>query len=415
MAFAFRAKNLGPLRDIDWRIPRGVSVVVGPNGVGKSTLLRLPEFARVAVRESLNDAVTQVFEGTAHLRHHGAAPDAPIEFGASTSYGDWDVTLNVAGATVSNFSAEVTRVEGTRFLERAAGAADVSASRNQMISWGSQTLLGGTLDRFLSRLEDIETLIRSPKTAQDDVAKSLATIIKLAPVEGRRLARVYVSAHRLAFSCSTFQTYRYQLTHIAKYGSPQTSALALQPNGENIFPLLRNWRDSSDNEPRFEFVLSTLREAFPHVKKLDFEQAGQTVTASIVDSRYPGNKKTHISRESTGLLVALLHLCAIASCPKGGLVTLDELETSLHPHAIKVLIAAFRAWAQQHDLSIVLATQSETVLDQFHDEPEKIFVLEPQMTPAPKPLTELFSREWLSQFSLGDLFGHLEYGSHRTE
>lgn len=340
MAFAFRAKNLGPLKEIDWRIPRGVSVVVGPNGVGKSTLLRLPEFARIAFNERPDAAVTRVFEGTAYLRHHAARLDDPIEFGTSIDDIARDFELQVVGGSV------------------------------------------------IARWHDW----KPPRTAPPNIPPPIPRVEKL----------------------HTYQTYRYVIGHIAKFGSQHSAAIALQPDGENVFPLLRNWRDRSELESRYEFVLSTLREAFPHVKRLDFEQAGQTVTVAVVDERYPG-KKTPISRESTGFLIALLHLCAIASCPEGGLVTLDELETSLHPRAIKVLIEAFQNWASDHSLSIVLATQSETVLDQFHDEPDKIFVLEPGMAPAPKPLTDLFDRAWLSQFSLGDLFGHLEYGSVRTE
>lgn len=132
-------------------------------------------------------------------------------------------------------------------------------------------------------------------------------------------------------------------------------------------------------------------------------------TRSSQDARL--KKRIPIARESTGLVTALHQLCAIASCSRGGLVTIDEPETSLHPHAIKVLVEAARRWAADHDLRIVFATQSETVLDQFRDEPEKVFVLEPGQERSPRALTELFSREWLSQFSLGDLFAHLEFGS----
>src|SRR5690606_41147515 len=75
------------------------------------------------------------------------------------------------------------------------------------------------------------------------------------------------------------------------------------------------------------------------------------------------------TRRSSDLL---LHLCAVASAGHHGLVTLDEVETSLHPRAIRVLIEAMRRRAASHDLRIVLATQSETVLDQFRDDPSRV-------------------------------------------
>ncbi|MCA9635856.1 MAG: ATP-binding protein [Myxococcales bacterium] len=91
-------------------------------------------------------------------------------------------------------------------------------------------------------------------------------------------------------------------------------------------------------------------------------------------------------------------------------MTIDEVETSLHPRAIRVLVEAARRRAASHNLRIVFATQSETVLDQFRDDPSQVFVLEAGQETSPRALTDLFSADYLSQFSLGDLFAHLEFG-----
>lgn len=45
----------------------------------------------------------------------------------------------------------------------------------------------------------------------------------------------------------------------------------------------------------------------------------------------------------------------------------------------------------------------------------QVFVLEPRQETSPQPLTELFSPEYLSQFSLGDLFAHLEFGGDTND
>lgn len=62
---AFRARALGPLRTIHWAIPSGVSVVVGPNRVGKSTLLRLPEVIGDTLTGGLHEAFASAF-GVSH-------------------------------------------------------------------------------------------------------------------------------------------------------------------------------------------------------------------------------------------------------------------------------------------------------------------------------------------------------------
>lgn len=415
MAYAFRARNLGPLREIDWRIPEGVSVVVGPNGVGKSTLLRLPDFVRIALQKSINDAVTEIFDGTAYLKHLGAAATDKMTFGASLSsfsenfpLVDWDVELNVPRGSFDAHSAERLQFEGLPALHRAAGSSIVTTADDQRaLPWDMYLLPRGIADRVFGLNAQSDVRLNALQAKLDATSASTSSPA-IDPRRGVSTAVFFIAMTNLT---RAYRTYEYEVTRTAKYGSIHSPDTTLHADGTNVFSLLRNWRINSDNEFRYDFVLSTLREAFPHVEKLDFEQAGQTVTVAVVDRRYAG-KKTPISRESTGFLTALMQLCAVASC--SGLVTLDELETSLHPRAVKVLIEAFRGWANKHELSIVLATQSETVLDQFQDDPSRISVLEPNMTPAPKPLTELFTREWLSQFSVGDLFGHLEYGSLPT-
>ena len=205
MTLRLRAQAFGPLANVEWTIPPGVSAVVGPNRAGKSTLLALPEFIRIAMGESVNDAVKRVFDGPAYLRTFGLPSASSCRVGAAWQSRDrwaWEIEISIAAGAIAPYCAE-------------------------RLEFGNEAVL------------------------------------------------------------------------------------------------------------------------------------------------------------TTGLFTALLQLCAVASITQTGLVTIDELETSLHPHAIRVLIAAFRRWAKEHDLRIVLATQSETVLGQFHDNPENVFVIEPNQPTTP--------------------------------
>jgi predicted ATPase len=331
----YRASALGPLRAVEWTIPSGVSVLVGPNRVGKSTLLRVPELIKLAITVGLNEAVKQVFDGVSYLRNWSMPTNTPIRLGLTGIGGiEWDVELTIHGGEIAPFPSEQLRRDGA---------------------------------------------LSSP------LASAVFT--------------------------RSYRTYHYEIPHLLRFGSAHSSDLTLRSNGENVFPLLRNWRDRPDLEQRYEFVLATMREIFPHLGRVGFEQAGQTVTMITSDRRWPDNSNIPIARESTGFVTALLQLCALASAEPGSLITFDEVETSLHPRAIRVLVEAMRRWSAKHDLRIVLATQSETVLDQFREDPSRVFVLEPKQERSPQALTELFSPEYLSQFSLGDLFAHLEFGA----
>lgn len=405
MSLTFRARALGPLRNVEWNVPKGVSVVVGPNRVGKSTLLRLPELVKIAYYKDLSAAVEEVFEGTAFLRTFSVPRDQKSSLGLSAFGCSWEVDLAIRGASIAPLCAETLVLSSGRRIVRAQGSA-FAESEDSQLQLGPRLLLSFFAEEFFKVARELEDKTSSQEFELRWRDRNGESLRGFAVKDAFDTLGLSIAAEL----CLSYRTYHYQISHLLKYGSPQSPERVLRPSGENVFPLLRNWRDSGETEARFEFVLENLTKAFKHVGRFNFEQAGQTVTMSIQDKRW--SDSVPISRESTGLVTALLQLCAVASCQKGGLVTIDELETSLHPHAIRVLIEAFREWAKLHDLSIVLATQSETVLDQFRDQPSHVFVIEPNQDVSPRPLTEMFDADWLSQFSLGDLFAHLEFGSN---
>lgn len=314
---------------------------------------------------------------------------------------EWEVELPVRGGQIAAFPHEKLLYQGHIVAERAVGG-EMIESAEQRFPLRSGLIPSLVVHAMLNQYaHDPESNLSIPNAydhlppgTPDSIRESVSKAVFLGAVLNTSLS---------------YRTYHYEINHLLRFGSRNSAELHLAYNGENVFPLLRNWRDRPDLEERYEFVLATMREIFPHLGRVGFEQAGQTVTMTVSDRRWPDGKSIPIARESTGFITALLHLCAIASTEC--VVTFDEIETSLHPRAIRVLIEAMRRRAASHDLRIVLATQSETVLDQFRDDPSRVFVLEPKQERSPQALTELFSPEYLSQFSLGDLFAHLEFGA----
>jgi len=410
MHLAFRAQAFGPLSRVDWTVPPGVSAIVGPNRVGKSTLLALPEFIRIAIDSSVNEAVKQVFGGTAYFRNLNAPATTSPSVGLSVDSLAWDIEVTMTAGAIAPYCAEQMKRDDRIILSRVFGSA-VSNGEEKPLTLGPRVIPAVCAERITPFDEYIHGIVPAGASRPLTPSERDSAEAFVAPFSSDQImAGGWLSAK--STTISAYRTYNYRIQHLLRYGSTHSSDTRLERTGENVFPLLRNWRDNSETESRFDFVLATLREAFPHVKRVNFEQAGDTVTMSIHDRRWPEKKNVPISRESTGLITALLQLCAVASCKHGGMVTIDELETSLHPHAIRVLIAAFRRWATEHDLRVVLATQSETVLDQFHDDPGQIYVIEPKQETSPRSLTDMFDAAYLAQFSLGDLFSHLEFGSN---
>jgi predicted ATPase len=232
--------------------------------------------------------------------------------------------------------------------------------------------------------------------------------MSLLPAEQRERLK---SLHGLASSFRLYQNL--QFWSLRTTGSPATTDLYLHSDGRNAFSLLRNWKAGrKEHEERWLFVRDGLRECFPELfEELEFLVAGQTVTVQffVRGLRQP----IDVYSAPHGLLVALLHLCAIASAPDGGAMAIDEPENGLHPYAIRTLMDLARARAAAKDLTILLATHSPVVLNTFNTAPERVYIMEPGHEVLPIALSEHSNPEWLAHFALGDLYSDQTFGAQR--
>ena len=131
-------------------------------------------------------------------------------------------------------------------------------------------------------------------------------------------------------------------------------------------------------------MIEGLREGFPDLfVDLDFDVAGQIVTARIQAPWFDEMMPVHLAPE--GWFMALLHLAAVASAERGGVVAIDEPENGLHPYAMRRLVETMSDWAAEHQVHILLATHSPVLLDQFKREPERVFVMEARRGDAARP------------------------------
>jgi len=367
MRVTILVENFRALRKVRWEIPRGVSALVGPNGSGKTTLLDIPDLLRHAIERDVSKALN-VRGGPGNLRNVLAEKNAPLVLGVSLDDLTWQLELSPKGAFASP-------LEG----ERASHGAAVAFDRRIPIL--SLSLPAGDVP-LLERFVDLPA------------GAAFAPLLSW---------------------LKSFHLYKsYDIDSIRRSGSQTSSDQRLDSDGRNVFSVLRNWRDRKETRPRWDFVMGTLHVAFPETfHDLEFETAGQTVTGRIVTPTPDFGFSTFHSAH--GLLVALLHLTAVASTEPAGAIAIDEMENGLHPHAIRQLIEAMREWASTNGISVVLATHSPVVLDQFKDEPENLFVMEPGRDIVPARLDEIHDPHWLAHFSLGDLYAHDEFGAQNKD
>jgi predicted ATPase len=372
MGFTLEVENYRALRKVRWS-PSGVCAITGPNGAGKTTLLSAIEFLRHFLERGIQSAV-EFSGGAANLKHQLSTRDEDVSLRLTYGECQWIThpiltppffTMREHVWVGSALIAEKDMLAGVARIQQQ----EITASSHDSILSPAMSLL---IPEFRGALKGLHEFI------------------------------------------STFRLYQnLQFMSLRTTGSPATADLYLHSDGRNAFSLLRNWKAGrKDHEERWRFVRDGLRECFPELfEDIEFLAAGQTVTVRFFLKGLREPIDAYAAPH--GLLVALLHLCAIASAPDHGAVAIDEPENGLHPYAIRTLMDLARARASAKDLTILLATHSPVVLNTFNTEPERVYIMEPGHEVLPIALSEHSNPEWLAHFSLGDLYSDQTFGAQR--
>lgn len=370
----FTVRNFRCIREARWEVPEGVSALVGPNGAGKSTLLMSLSFMREMLGGSLSGAV-QAVGGLVGLRHFDAAPEEFLELGLEVEDDRWHVRVPFNGPNIETAVGETMSVQGETLVHFE------PFSRN------------GTMWGEARTRKDVGAMFAEYQAAPPGRLASSAVMFQLF-----RLLRY---SHRRALS--------YDLGYLRRGGSMAGSETRLSPDGQSVWSVLRNWRDKRQTRARFDFVIDSMREAFPgQFDDLDFEFTSQQVSALVYVPGRTSPVPHHLF--SDGWFTGLLHLCAVASSEPHDILSIDEPENSLHPHAIRSLLRSISRMAEQRHISIILATHSPVVLNQIRDR-ARVFVTERVDGRFPIPLDEHPNNEWLSHFSIGDAYANEEVGA----
>jgi predicted ATPase len=364
MGFELEVDNYRALRRVRWKAD-GVCAIVGPNGSGKTTLLSVLHFLSIALLEGFGKALNE-HGGASMFRHRAAAANEPVRFVFTAGSARWEAEVSTSGPGVVVPVPERFLVGEKVVAEQRAGESGFRV-RDEMRALGQSPFL----------------LTALASATEQERGASLPALYALTG------ARVY-----------NFEGF----WQLRKEGSREGTDTWLQPDGRNAFTVLRNWiAGKKEDRPRWEWVRQGLRECFPALfDDLDFAVAGQTIAAQFYGPH--GGDPTPMHLAPNGLLMALLILCAIASGVQGGIICIDEPENGLHPYAIQRLLAIMRERAETHRQTILLATHSPTLLNEFNDQPDHVFVMEPWQETLPVRLDQHQNPEWLRNFALGDLY-----------
>jgi len=375
--FTLHVKNLRALRSVTWS-PRGISVLVGANGVGKSTVLQALKLLRAAFDQGLPRAVISVLQGSYNLRNWSVTDDQPIELGVSVDNITWRLRLTPRGSSVDHVTSETLEIDGQPLYTRDElgnlHSGDRAAEINGLagiIASNEQTILRGLADN----------------SAQHASIRQMAAFLR---------------------NITVFQDP--DLWSLKNRGSLNSDDLHLHSRGTNAITMLRKWYQERPHRFRYQFVFDGLRAAFPgKIADLDFKEAGQTLVMQVFR---PGHEAPGpLISESNGFAQMLLLLCDLASAEENGVVAIDEPENSLHPYAIREFLRRVGGWSQKRRLTVLLATHSPVLLDELTGTPEQVFVLHPEQD-GPTRIDIEHNRNWLANFRIGELYVSGDLGSN---
>jgi len=194
--------------------------------------------------------------------------------------------------------------------------------------------------------------------------------------------------------------------------SPVRLPQPLQPatlpgkNGEDLVSCLFSLRES--DRDRFEAIEDSLRAAFPGFQRLDFPLAAAgTLALTWRETHF--SKPLYMHQLSEGILRFLWLATLLQSPGLTALTLLDEPEVSLHPELLSLLAGLLREASQRTQL--IVATHSDRLIRFL--KPAEVVVMDADddglatLTRA----DELDLEEWLKDYSLDELWSNGRIGA----
>jgi len=387
-------KGFRSLKDVSWS-PGDLNVVIGPNGTGKSNLLRMLELISVSAHGRLGK----------HIQNSGGMD--PLV---------WDGS---AGAI--SFRIKATPVDPNRSIERDSLTYSLELSRigkTSAFRVGSE-LLGNyyRMDhgevaqpfKFLERdglrarvFDDNEKGLTAPEesVSEEESLLSLAA--------GPFTLNPHIPPFRAQLAAwSVYHDVHVDLDAPIRQPAIARSERRVDPDGQNLVPVLhtlytgdRDFKKDIDSAMRAAFGGDYEELVFPPA-------ADQRVQLRV---RWSSLRREQSAADlSDGTLRFLFLLTALASPSAAPVIAIDEPETGLHPSMLPI-VAEYAVEAAEHS-QVILTTHSPQFLDAFDDtRPTTTVAKWVDGETVLKVVDGQALERWLEAYSLGKLFrsGELE-------
>ena len=349
-----RVKNYRSLADIDLPLTP-VTVVFGPNGVGKSTLLDTIWFVRDCAINGVSSASSNRSHGIGML-WDSADDNAVIAIELRTQDLGYELCFGFSAGRIEPMLGETLFHRGydNPLITRAVGANRAAFYfPNEAGDGVHQALLREpykpSISPYYERLEGGSDKALDGWSTEGDLESALHDL---------DAALHFVQFH----DCRSFVLHR-----LKKHGSESGFETRIGWRGQNLWSVIRNLKDRREVDTRYDTIMKFMRKAFPRtfMNVLLMQTGPNSVYASFQERGL--REPIHASGVSDGHVQMLLLLTILFSegPERPALLILDEPEISLHPWALVILGEAMRLAAQDYNRQILVATHSPVLISQF--------------------------------------------------
>ena len=339
-----QVKNFKSLADVSVEL-RPINVLFGPNGSGKSTLLEAILLVEECVSRDVEEAARTWNNGFGMLwQGIGQRVDEwkGVSITLETVLAEYTLRLGFSRGQIQPYAGEVlySKEKKVRLINRKTGSDEANFYHHEENSIVKTSLT------FPEKLALMQYMQGSKPTPSD-----------------------VFNLRSLLNSVHYHHSHYIDLYELTRRGSESGIDITLRENCENLWSVLRNIRDKSAIDSRYETIISFMRKSFPNFKDLVFEQTGPNVVyASFLEKSC--RDPIPALGVSEGHLQMLIHLTALFSerTDRDSLIVFDEPETSLHPYAISVFAEAVKQATKEWNKQVFIATHSPVLISQFDPE-----------------------------------------------
>jgi predicted ATPase len=365
---SIKAKNFLSLRDVTVELQE-LSVLVGPNGGGKSNLLRVIQFLGDTARFDLGPAITE-HSGFDRLRFRGQHLQTSSRTLARTDR----IELGIKGRVTANASLNAPDEYTLKFWQRAYKDGTVMTQRREEFAFKRTAGRGRRITVEGNKVEIKQTQgQKSEKDAESKQIPLISTSSALSTLPRLGMSGGGEQINQLAQLFTTFRVFEVDVASARKPARfDSRSAPTLASDASNLAAFLQWLR--SEHEDTFSLYLEDLRAIVPSIKEIRFIAVGgtddRTLAIQLVERGLSG--PTNLAEASFGTIrsMALLAMLHDPNPPK--LTCVEEIDHGLHPHALERIVQRLRSASRRSQLLVV--THSPALANRL--KPQEIIVCE---------------------------------------